>query len=246
MIKTEKLVYGSANSSVQFEGSISYEDSFDTPRPGVLVCHAYGGHSDFDIKKSEQLAELGYFAFAMDLYGQGRRGSNPQESMELMNEFNSDRVLLQQRMIHAFETLKNFDKVDENKTGAIGFCFGGKCALDLARAGEDVKGVVSFHGLYDAPTASSGKQLKGSIKIDSSILILHGYDDPMATPQNMIDLADELNSKKANWQIHAYGNVGHAFTNPEANDRNSGLFYDTHADQHSWREMSNFFEKIFS
>ena len=85
MIKTEKLVYGSANSSVQFEGSISYEDSFDTPRPGVLVCHAYGGHSDFDIKKSEQLAELGYFAFAMDLYGQGRRGSNPQESMELMN-----------------------------------------------------------------------------------------------------------------------------------------------------------------
>ena len=180
MIKTEKLVYGSANSSVQFEGSISYEDSFDTPRPGVLVCHAYGGHSDFDIKKSEQLAELGYFAFAMDLYGQGRRGSNPQESMELMNEFNSDRVLLQQRMIHAFETLKNFDKVDENKTGAIGFCFGGKCALDLARAGEDVKGVVSFHGLYDAPTASSGKQLKGTIKIDSSILILHGYDDPMA------------------------------------------------------------------
>ena len=124
-----------------------------------------------------------------------------------MNEFNSDRVLLQQRMIHAFQTLKNFDKVDENKTGAIGFCFGGKCALDLARAGEDVKGVVSFHGLYDAPTASSGKQLKGSIKIDSSILILHGYDDPMATPQNMIDLADELNSKKANWQIHAYGNV---------------------------------------
>jgi len=200
MIKTEKLVYGSANSSVQFEGSISYEDSFDTPRPGVLVCHAYGGHSDFDIKKSEQLAELGYFAFAMDLYGQGRRGSNPQESMELMNEFNSDRVLLQQRMIHAFETLKNFDKVDENKTGAIGFCFGGKCALDLARAGEDVKGVVSFHGLYDAPTASSGKQLKGSIKIDSSILILHGYDDPMATPQNMIDLADELNSKKANYK----------------------------------------------
>ena len=166
MIKTEKLVYGSANSSVQFEGSISYDDSFDTPRPGVLVCHAYGGHSDFDIKKSEQLAELGYFAFAMDLYGQGRRGSNPQESMELMNEFNSDRVLLQQRMIHAFQTLKNFDKVDENKTGAIGFCFGGKCALDLARAGEDVKGVVSFHGLYDAPTASSGKQLKGSIKID--------------------------------------------------------------------------------
>ena len=144
MIKTEKLVYGSANSSVQFEGSISYEDSFDTPRPGVLVCHAYGGHSDFDIKKSEQLAELGYFAFAMDLYGQGRRGSNPQESMELMNEFNSDRVLLQQRMIHAFQTLKNFDKVDENKTGAIGFCFGGKCALDLARAGEDVKGAVSY------------------------------------------------------------------------------------------------------
>ena len=106
------------------------------------------------------------------------------------------------------DRLKSFDRVDENKTGAIGFCFGGKCALDLARAGEDVKGVVSFHGLYDAPTANPGKTLKGTAKISSSILILHGYEDPMATPKNMIDLAEELKSKSANWQIHAYSNVG--------------------------------------
>ena len=191
MIKTEKLIYGALNSDQKFEGSISYDDSISTSRPGILVCHAYGGHSPFDIEKAEKLAELGYFAFAIDLYGLGRRGSNPEESMALMNEFNSDRVLLQERMINAFETLKNFDQVDKNKTGAIGFCFGGKCALDLARSGEDIKGVVSFHGLYDAPTASTGKQLKGTLKIDSSILILHGYNDPMATPKSMIDLADE-------------------------------------------------------
>ena len=246
MIKTEKLVYNSTNGDVQFEGTISYDDSIESVRPGVLVCHAYGGHSEFDINKSEQLAELGYFAFAMDLYGQGRRGSNPQESMALMNEFNSNRTLLQERMIHAFETLKKFDKVDESKTAAIGFCFGGKCALDLARAGENIQGVVSFHGLYDAPNTSIETNLNQAKKIDSSILILHGYDDPMATPQNMIDLADELNFKKANWQIHAYGNVGHAFTNPQADDKSSGLFYDTYADQHSWQEMSNFLKKIFS
>ena len=246
MIKTEKLIYGALNSDQKFEGSISYDDSISNHRPGILVCHAYGGHSSFDIAKAEKLAELGYFAFAIDLYGQGRRGSNPEESMALMNEFNSDRVLLQERMINAFETLKNFDQVDKNKTGAIGFCFGGKCALDLARSGEDIKGVVSIHGLYDAPTASTGKQLKGTLKIDSSILILHGYDDPMATPKSMVELADELNSKKAKWQIHAYGNVGHAFTNPEANQKESGLFYDQYADEHSWNEMKNFFSKLYS
>ena len=245
MIKTEQITYGDVNSELKFQGSISFNDESTSPRPGILVCHAYGGHSEFDIQKSEKLAELGYFAFAIDLYGAGRRGSNPQESMALMNEFNSDRVLLQERMINAFNLLKSFDRVDENKTGAIGFCFGGKCALDLARAGEDVKGVVSFHGLYDAPTANPGKTLKGTTKISSSILILHGYEDPMATPKNMIDLAEELKSKSANWQIHAYSNVGHAFTNPNADDRNSGLFYDQAADEHSWQEMKNFFDLIF-
>ena len=165
MIKTEQITYGDVNSDLQFQGSISFDDESAPPRPGILVCHAYGGHSEFDIQKSEKLAELGYFAFAMDLYGAGRRGNNPEESMALMNEFNSDRVLLQERMIHAFNMLKQFERVDENKTGAIGFCFGGKCALDLARAGEDVKGVVSFHGLYDAPTANPGKTLKSTTKI---------------------------------------------------------------------------------
>ena len=106
MIKTEQITYGDVNSELKFQGTISFDDESTSPRPGILVCHAYGGHSEFDMQKSEKLAELGYFAFAMDLYGAGRRGSNPQESMALMNEFNSDRVLLQERMINAFNLLK--------------------------------------------------------------------------------------------------------------------------------------------
>ncbi len=246
MVKTEKFIYGNLKNNETFEGSVSFDESNSSKRPGILVCHAYGGHSDFEIKKSEELATLGYFAFAIDIYGQGKRGSNPQESLELMNELNSDRALLQSRMIHAHKTLCDFDLVDVSKTGAIGFCFGGQCAIDLARAGEDISGVVSFHGLYDPPIAKPGQNLKGTTNIKSEILVLHGYDDPMATPKNMIDLADELKSKNAKWQIHAYSKVGHAFTNPLANDLNAGLFYSEEADKHSWNEMKYFFNRIFT
>ena len=237
MIKTSKFNYGKEDS--EFEGSISFNEDDASPRPGILVVHAYGGHSDFEKNKSEKLAELGYFSFAVDLYGVGKRGANPEESMLLMNELNSNRSLLLERISNSLKVLKEFNEVDPDKTGAIGFCFGGKCVLDLARSGSGINGVVSFHGLYDKPNIDHTSALK------SSVLVLHGYNDPMATPKNMVDLADELTERKADWQIHAYSNVGHAFTNPDATDRNSGLFYDPVADEHSWNEMKYFFEKVF-
>ena len=130
-------------------------------------------------------------------------------------------------------------EVDENKNAAIGFCFGGLCVLDLARLGTSLAGVVSFHGLFDAPGNTEGNT------VTASILALHGWDDPLATPAAVVALGEELSALGADWQIHGYGNTQHAFTNPAANDTDRGTVYDATANQRSWIAMKNFLEEQF-
>jgi len=227
------------DNDIRLEGILYPSDNADSD-PIVLVVPTYAGRDDFTIEKAKMMNEFGYSGFAVDMYGDGKVGSSPEENMELMQAILDDREMLQRRINLAHQTAINKVGVDAKNSAAIGFCFGGLCVLDLARSGSEISGVVSFHGLFNAP-----ENLK-DYRITSKILALHGNDDPMVPHQDVNGLANELTKANADWQIHAYGNVGHAFTNPEANDRNSGLFYDAHADQHSWREMSNFFEKIFS
>ena len=221
------------------EGRIAFDDSIKGPRPGVLVSHAWGGRSDFEDGKADDLARLGYAAMALDLYGQGVRGSGPEENAALMQPFLDDRAMLQQRLLRSLATLREQDEVDAGKVAAIGFCFGGLCVLDIARTGEDLAGVVSFHGLFGAPGNTAGNRVR------AKVLALHGWNDPMAPPDAVDGLASELTSMGADWQLHAYGNTMHAFTNPAANDADMGTVYNANADRRSWQAMTNFLDELF-
>lgn len=222
------------------EGLFAWDTVVSGARPGVLVSHAWAGRGEFENDKAKQLAGLGYSALALDLYGKGVRGSGPEENAGLMQPFLDNRQMLQQRLLVALTTLRAQPEVDAGRTAAIGFCFGGLCVLDIARTGEDIAGVVSFHGLFGAPGNTEGNRIR------AKVLALHGWDDPMATPEQAIGLASELTSMGADWQLHAYGNTLHAFTNPEAKDREFGTVYDSNADRRSWLSMQDFLSELFA
>lgn len=225
---------------VVLEGKLAWDDSVRGPRPGVLVSHAWSGRSDFEDGKADALASLGYVAFALDLYGKGIRGSNPDENAALMQPFLDDRAMLQRRLLLSLAALRDQTEVDASKTAAVGFCFGGLCVLDIARTGEDLAGVASFHGLLGAPGNTGGNSIR------AKVLALHGWDDPMAPPDAVVAFSAEMTAMHADWQLHAYGNTMHAFTNPDANDKAFGTVYDAGADRRSWVAMQNFLEEIFS
>ncbi|SNS70064.1 Dienelactone hydrolase [Sphingomonas laterariae] len=235
-IQTRPLIYDAPGGT--FEGVIAWDDAATGPRPGVLVSHNWMGQDDFDTGKAIALAELGYVGFAIDLYGQGRRATNTDEAMALAGELGSDRAVLQARINRTLELLRGLPEVDAGRTAAIGFCLGGKCVLDLARSGADVDGVVSFHGVFDAPPFANKP-------ISAKVLVLHGFEDPLATPDQTVALGRELTDAGADWQIHMYGNTSHAFTAPGANNPDFGLLYDAKADRRSWQAMRNFLDELW-
>ena len=237
-IHTEPIAYDGPGG--QFAGTISWDSSIEGRRPGVLVAHAFGGQGPFDTEKAEELARLGYVGIALDMYGAGVRASSPEEANALMNTLIEDRPLLAQRMNRALDVLKAHALVDESKTGAIGFCFGGRCVLDLARSGADVLGVTSFHGIYDAPPVPEMSP------ITASVLVLHGWDDPLAPPEAVVALSSELTHRQTDWQILAFGNTSHAFTNPAAKSEDSGMLYSRQSDLRAWAAMTRFFDEVFT
>jgi dienelactone hydrolase len=238
-VKAEYLDYN--DGAVTCEGYVAYDDAAKSKRPGVLVSHAWGGQSKLERSKAEKLAALGYVGFALDLYGKGKRGASMEENAKLMQPFIDDRATLRKRISTALDALKKHALVDAGRCAAIGFCFGGLCVLDLARSvPAGLKGVVSFHGLFHPPKL--GKQAP----ITAKVLMLHGYDDPMAKPDSVVAIAQELTEAKADWQLHAYGRTSHAFTNPEANSPDHGLLYNATADRRSWVAMKNFLEEALA
>ncbi|MEZ6002760.1 MAG: dienelactone hydrolase family protein [Planctomycetota bacterium] len=220
-----------------FEGYMAWDDAIKDPRPGVLVSHAWSGRSPFEEERARRLAGLGYVGFALDVYGKGKRGTSKEENSALMTPLVENRAMLQGRLLIALQTMRAEAEVDAAHTGIIGFCFGGLCAMDLARTGVDILGAISFHGLPTAPGNTK--------KIQAKMLICHGWDDPMAKPEAMIGLAKELSDAGADWQLHAYGHTMHAFTNPAANDPDFGTVYQPDADRRSWQAARNFFEELF-
>ncbi|TAK62076.1 dienelactone hydrolase family protein [Methylobacter sp.] len=224
---------------VLLEAFFAFDDEFSGRRPAVLINHTWVGRDDFVAEKAKKLAALGYVGFAVDMYGKGILGSNPEENMKLMQPFMADRAMLQKRMKAALAAVKLMPWVDDGKIAAIGFCFGGLCSLDLARTGVDIKGVVSFHGLLAAPDNTQGNTIK------AKILALHGRDDPMVPVEQMLAFEQEMTEAGADWQLHTYGNTMHAFTNPVANDPTFGTVYQPDADRRSWIAMQNFLTEIF-
>jgi dienelactone hydrolase len=221
------------------EGFLAWDDSRSGPLPGVLVAHAWGGRTDFEIGRARELAKLGYAGFALDLYGKGVTGSGPEENTKLMTPFLEDRSLLQARMTKALDVLREQAEVDASRTAAIGYCFGGLCVLDLARMGTEIRGVASFHGLFNAPGNTTGTKIK------AKVLALHGHEDPMVPPEAVNELEKELTDAGADWQIHVYGNTKHAFAHEGTNFPDLGAVYDATADQRSWQSLRNFLEELF-
>lgn len=226
--------------NVLLEGFFAYDDAIQGIRPVVLIHHAWGGRDEFVADKAKKLAELGYLAFAVDMYGKGVRGSSPEQNAQLMQPFMQDRAKLQKRVLAALSNVKLLPWADNAKIAAMGFCFGGLCVLDLARTGADLRGVASFHGLLAPPANIPHPQIK------AKILLMHGHDDPMGSPEQMLALQVELTNAGADWQTHIYGGTVHAFTNPVANDPAFGTVYNAQADKRSWITMQNFFEEIFA
>lgn len=221
------------------EGYLAFDERESTPRPGVLVSHAWRGRSELEESKAEKLAELGYVGFALDLFGKGVLGANPDENRALMQPLLDDRETLQRRMHLAVDQIRAQSEVDHERIAAMGFCFGGLCVLDLARTGSDVLGVASFHGLFGAPGNTDGNTMT------AKVLAMHGWDDPMVPPEHVLSLAQELTAMGADWQLHAYGNTQHAFTNPQADDPEHGLAYNEDADRRSWDTLQLFLAEIF-
>jgi len=216
------------------------------PRPCVLIAHPWVGRGAFVIEKAKYLAELGYAGFAVDMYGDARLGADKDECAALMNPLLSDRDHIKTRMLAALECVQGLAEVDRKNIAAMGYCFGGMCVLDLARSGVDIKGVVSFHGLLDSPWDTDAKcNENDAAKIAAKILVLHGYDDPMAPPEKVLTFTREMTNAEADWQMHMYGQTLHAFTNPEANDKAFGTVYDKTADKRSLIAMKNFLAEIF-
>lgn len=220
------------------EGFFAFDDSCITPLPGVLISHAWAGRDSFACNKARQLAEAGYAAFALDMYGDAKIGNGPEENAQLMGPLMSDRGLLRDRILAALSCLRNQPEIDANRTAAMGYCFGGLCVLDLARSGADVRGVVSFHGLLSPPQDLVPQ------KITSKVLVLHGFDDPMVPPEQLVALGHELTTAGADWQIHAYGQTVHAFTNPQANDPGFGTVYNPLADSRSTLSLMDFLAEV--
>ena len=218
---------------------MAWDDSSRDTRPAVLISHAWAGRGELEEHRAEQLAELGYVGFALDMYGKDKRGASKEENAALMQPLIDDRTVLQRRMNLALDVCRKQKEVDANRVAAMGFCFGGLCALDLARTGAEVAGVASFHGLFSPPGNTDGNQ------ISAKVLVLHGWDDPMAKPDQVLALAEELSAMGADWQIHAYGDTVHAFTNPAADDPDFGTVYDADADRRSWQSLQLFLAEIF-
>ncbi|MGL6028679.1 MAG: dienelactone hydrolase family protein [Legionella sp.] len=223
----------------ELHGFLAYDDCIDEPRPAVLIAHDWGGRSELFCDKARLLAQMGYVAFALDVYGHARLGASTGEKQALMMPLINDRALLSERLRAGLDTVIALSEVDASKIAAIGLCFGGLCVLDLARSGADVKGVVSFHGLLNKP------EQPASQPIVAKVLALHGYEDPMVSPEQVNEFCLEMTAAQVDWQVHTYGHAKHAFANPHAHDDALGTVYNEAAAKRSWLAMSNFLQELF-
>lgn len=224
--------------STTLEAYVALPATEQQKRPAVLVCHAWAGRSAFECEKADKLAALGYVGIALDVYGKGVLGKNNDENSALMQPLVADRALLRRRLLAGLEAARSIQMVDSSRIAAIGFCFGGLCVLDLARSGADLRGVVSFHGLF-----IPAKDIPNE-KIKAKVLALHGHDDPLAPPDQVLGLQQELTQAGVDWQIHVYGNTSHAFTNPQAQAPQHGLQYQETAAKRAWQSMQNFLGEV--
>ena len=207
-------------------------------RPGVILFPTVMGVSDLELGFARQLVHLGYTGFVADLFGKKFRGAPRETMVDELKRLRSDRASLRERLLAVLESARGQEAIEPDWIVAIGYCFGGQCALDLARSGADIAGVASFHGLLDPPGLPPEP-------IKAKMLVFHGWDDPMAPPEAVVALGHELTQAGADWQIHAFGHVAHGFTNPGATGAIPGVLYNELAAERSWTSLISFLEELF-
>jgi dienelactone hydrolase len=226
---------------VEMEGFHAYDDKVEGKRPGVLIIHQWTGLTDYEKMRARMLAELGYNVFAADVYGIGIR-PQPPESGKISGQYKQDRKLFRERMIAGLDVLRADERTDPSKLAAIGYCFGGTGVLELARAGVDLDGVVSFHGGLAAAPELAAK--KGAIL--AKVMVLHGAADPYVPSAEVDAFKKEMEAAGANMKMVSYNGAVHAFTQKMAGDDPSkGAAYHEQADRRSWEDMKRFFVEIF-
>jgi dienelactone hydrolase len=237
-IHTETVEYKQGDTTL--EGFVAYDDAVHGQRPGILIVHQWMGLTDYEKKRAEMLAQLGYVAFCADIYGKGVLPKNTQEAGVLAGKYKGDRQLLRARVKAGLAALCRQALVDQKRVAGIGYCFGGTTVIELARSGADIAGIVCFHGGLDSPTPADGKNIK------CKVLVCHGADDPFSSPADMAAFENEMRTGGVDWQLIKYGGAVHSFTQPNAgNDNSKGAAYNEKADKRSWEAMTQFFGEIF-
>jgi dienelactone hydrolase len=230
--------------STRLKGYLAYDDNFTTKRPGIIVVHEWWGLNEYPKKRARMLASLGYVAFAADMYGDGTTADNPGNAQKLASKSYKDYNLLKLKFLAALDFVKKCDFVDTEKIGAIGYCYGGGVVLNMARAGTDLKGVVSFHGSLSAAEPA----VKGKVK--AKILVCNGGADKFVSEKNITDFKNEMENAGVDLKFVSYKGALHAFTNPEATRLGRKfkmpIAYNRAGDRKSWEEMKRFFNKIFA
>lgn len=238
-VVTQAIAYMQDN--VSLEGYLAYDDALTGKAPGVLVVHEWWGLNDYARNRAEKLAQMGYVAFAVDMYGKGKSTQHPDQAAAWMKEVNGNMDLWLKRAMAGLEVLSKQPQVDTDNLAAIGYCFGGATVQVLAYGGAPLTGVVSFHGSLIAPSAEQAAQTK------AKLLICHGAQDPMNQPEALTTYVNAMNATAIDWQMIAYGGTRHSFTNPEADKRGmEALAYHPLADRRSWQHMTLFFDELFA
>lgn len=237
-LKTEIVAY--KQDTVALEGVLVYE-STKPKAPGIVLVPDWMGMTDLARQYAEKVARLGYVVLVADIYGKGHRPKDQKEAGALAGIYKADRALMQARAGAALAQLLKSTRVDTSRTAAMGYCFGGGVALELARSGADLDGVISFHGNLDTPHPEQAKAIKGKV------LVQHGADDPFVTQDQVKAFQDEMRAGRVDWELIQYGNAVHGFTNPNSGTDNSkGMAFNPKADLRSFKAMRDFYEEIFA
>ncbi len=226
------------------KGYLAYPENSDGTHPGVLVVHEWWGHNDYARKRARMLAELGYTALAVDMYGDGKRADHPDDAGRFAAETKKDMAVAEARFRAALELLRSSSDVDADRIAAIGYCFGGGIVLEMARRGLDLNGVVSFHGSLGTATPARA----GAVK--AAVLVFNGADDPFVKPEQIDTFKQEMQDAGVDYRFVNLPGAKHSFTNPAADGFgqrfNLPLEYNADADQRSWRATQAFFDRIFT
>lgn len=235
-VQTQTVAYNSGSTAC--EGYFAWDDTFSGPRPAILIVHQYRGPGEYEQKRAQMLAELGYLAFVCDIYGKDIRPASHEEGLAQVGNFYGNRPLYRERLTSGLDRLLDNPLADRTRVAAIGYCFGGTGVLELARTGADLKGVVSFHGNLDTSLPAKAGDIKGKV------LALAGADDPFVPKDQVAAFEKEMDGAGVDWYLEEYGHALHAFT-MWGMDMPGMAKYDEAADKRSWRAMQDFFGEIF-